>query len=262
MKKILLFILVSILFSFSNVSAGTDGENSLSKNDTKQVKDCFEGLNRGIFAFNQGLDKVIFKPVSKVYRSLPSPIKTGTSNVVNNLSNLVTVPNNILQGDYRTAGKNTVRLLINSTVGVLGLFDVASAAGFSDYQKEDYGQTLGAWGVGEGCYVVLPILGPSTVRDATGSLISMLGGDPWYNITVANDTQYVNEADYYVSRVSSAVDFRAKNIDSFNNLEKNSIDFYASVKSLYLQDRKQRILNSNKIIDTQDDSDWEEIKTN
>ena len=193
---------------------------------------------------------------------MPSPIKTGTSNVVNNLSNLVTVPNNILQGNYRTAGKNTVRLLINSTVGVLGLFDVASAAGFSDYQKEDYGQTLGAWGVGEGCYVVLPILGPSTVRDATGSLISMLGGDPWYNITVANDTQYVNEADYYVSRVSSAVDFRAKNIDSFDNLEKNSIDFYASVKSLYLQDRKQRILNSNKIIDTQDDSDWEEIKTN
>ena len=220
----------SILFSFSNVSAGTDGENSLSKNDTKQVKDCFEGLNRGIFAFNQGLDKVIFKPVSKVYRSLPSPIKTGTSNVVNNLSNLVTVPNNILQGDYRTAGKNTVRLLINSTVGVLGLFDVASAAGFSDYQKEDYGQTLGAWGVGEGCYVVLPILGPSTVRDATGSLISMLGGDPWYHASINGNNEYLSENVFLASKVLGGVEFRANNLESFDNLEKNSMDFYASLK--------------------------------
>ena len=262
MKKILILTLLGILLNFTNLSAGTDGENTLSNNNTKQVKDCFEGLNRGIFAFNQGLDKAIFKPVSKVYRHLPNPIKLGTSNVISNLSNLVTVPNNILQGDFATAGKNTARLLINSTVGVLGLFDVAASAGFNDYKKEDYGQTLGAWGVGEGCYVVLPVLGPSTVRDVTGSLASILGGDAWYNITVGNDTQYVNEADYYVSRITSAVDFRAKNINSLENLEKNSIDFYASVKSLYLQDRKQKILNSNKIIDTLNDSDWEEIKTN
>ena len=114
----------------------------------------------------------------------------------------------------------------------------------------------------EGCYVVLPILGPSTVRDTVGSLTSFLGGDPWYNVTVRNDTQYFKDSDYYISRGTDGLDFRAKNIDSFDNLEKNSMDFYASVRSLYLQDRKQKILNSNKIVDTQDDSDWDEIQSN
>ena len=90
----------------------------------------------------------------------------------------------------------------------------------------------------------------------------MLGGDPWYNITVKNESQYFKASDYYISRVTTGVDFRAKNIGSFDNLEENSLDFYASVRSLFLQDRRQKILNSNKIIDTQDDSDWDEIQSN
>ena len=126
-------------------------------------------------------------------------------------------------------------------------------------KKEDYGQSLAKLGVGPGCYVVLPVLGPSTVRDTIGSSLSFFGGDPWYNVTVRNDTQYFNETDYYTSKISSGVDFRAKNFNSIENLEKNSIDFYASVKSLYLQDRQQKILNTKKIIETQNDSDWEEI---
>ena len=138
----------------------------------------------------------------------------------------------------------------------------ASGLGFDELEKEDYGQTLARWGVGEGCYVVLPILGPSTVRDAVGSLTSFIGGDPWYNVTVRNNTQYFKDSDYYISRGTDGLDFRAKNIDSFDNLEKNSMDFYASVRSLFLQDRKQKILNSNKIVDTQDDSDWDEIQSN
>jgi phospholipid-binding lipoprotein MlaA len=116
--------------------------------------------------------------------------------------------------------------------------------------------------MGEGCYIVLPILGPSTARDTVGTLASFFGGDPWYNITVRNDTRYVSDFDYYASRGTSGVDFRAKNLDSFENLEKNSMDFYASVKSLYLQDRKQKISNSRMVTDTMDDSDWEEIDTN
>jgi len=87
------------------------------------------------------------------------------------------------------------------------------------------------------------------------------GGDPWYNVTVRNDTQYFTDFDYYASRATTGIDFRAKNIESFENLEQNSMDFYASVKSLYLQDRKQKILNSKKVIDTMDDGDWEEIET-
>ena len=115
-------------------------------------------------------------------------------------------------------------------------------------------------GVGEGCYLVLPILGPSTVRDTTGSIANLLGGDAWYNVTVKNDTQHFEERDYYMTRAGSGIDFRAKNLNSINNLEKNSMDFYASVRSLYLQDRQQKISNSKKITTTQDDSDWEEIQ--
>ena len=249
MKKILILFFLGIFFTF-NVNAESTG----------QVKDCFEGVNRATFAFNQGLDKVIFKPVSKAYRHLPVPIRKGTGNVVSNLSNLVTIPNNILQGDFVKAGRNVARLTINSTVGILGIFDVATAMGFVDYEKEDYGQTLGVLGVKEGCYLVLPVLGPSTVRDTVGTLTSFIGGDPWYNVTVRNDTQYVKESDYYISRATGGVDFRAKNIESFDNLEENSMDFYASVRSLYLQDRQQKILNSNSVTDTQDDSDWNEIE--
>ena len=262
MRKITLILFLSFFFSVSG-NAGTDGENSLSsKNQPEEVKDCFETVNRGIFAFNQALDKTIFEPVAKGYRYIPSPIRTGTSNAVTNLSNLITVPNNLLQGDVKTAGVNTLRFVVNSTVGILGIFDPAAALGFERKEKEDYGQTFGRWGMGPGCYVVLPILGPSTVRDTAGTIANFVGGDPWFNVTVGNDTQYFNESDYYGTRITGGVDYRAKNIDSFDNLEENSIDFYASIRSLYLQDRQQKILNSEKVTNTMDDSDWEEIESN
>ena len=243
-----------------NVNAASDGELVLKKNEPSEVRDCFENLNRATFAFNQALDGVIFKPVASAYRVLPSPIKSGVSNSLDNLSNLVTIPNNIIQGEFKKAGINSGRFIINSTIGILGFIDVAQNLGFPDYEKEDYGQSLAKLGVGPGCYVVLPVLGPSTVRDAAGSLANIMGGDAWYNVTVKNDTHYFSDIDYYSSRITSGVDFRAKNYDAIENLEKNSLDFYASVKSLYLQDRQQKILNTNAIIETQDDSDWEEIE--
>jgi len=262
MKKIIITFIFSIFFTL-NVNAASDGTNSLSKKEKEnQTKDCFEPLNRATFALNQGLDKVVFEPIARVYRHLPRPIRSGAGNVMNNLSNLVTIPNNVLQGNFKTAGVNVARLTINSTVGLLGLFDVASGLGFSEYVKEDYGQTLGTMGVGPGCYLVLPVLGPSTVRDTIGSVVNLSGGDAWYNVTVKNNSQYLTDADYYTSRATAGIDFRAKNLEAFDNLEDNSIDFYASVRSLYLQDREQKISNSLKIVETQDDSDWEEIDTN
>ena len=248
------------MLTFS-VSADTDGENALSKKKSGPVKDCFENINRATFALNQGLDKVIFKPVAKGYRSLPSSIRTGTGNALQNLSSLITVPNNVLQGDFRKAGINTGRFVINTTVGILGIFNVAKKMGFSDYEKEDYGQTLGLWGVGAGCYIVLPVLGPSTVRDTAGSFANVLGGDPWYNASVSGNNEFLSSSDYMLTKVLTGVDFRAKNIDSIENLEKNSMDFYASVKSLYLQDRQQKILNSNATIDIMYEGDWEEIES-
>ena len=260
MKKFIIPAFNTLMVALS-ANAGTDGENTLSKKNSGQVKDCFEGLNRATFKLNQGLDKIIFKPVAKAYRVLPSPVRAGTSNVLDNLSNLVTIPNNILQGEFKKAGENTGRLIINTTLGILGIFDVANALGLAEYEKEDYGQTLGVMGMGEGCYLVIPVLGPSTVRDSVGSIANMLGGDPFYNISAGKDTHHFSDFDYWSTKGTSGIDFRAKNLDSLDNLEKNSMDFYASVRSLYLQDRQQKIANSKSVTETLDDSDWEEIET-
>ena len=257
-KKIIIF-LSAIVFTL-NVNAASDGELTLKKNKPSEIKDCFEKINRATFAFNQVLDGVIFKPVASVYRTLPTPIKSGVGNSLNNLTNLVTIPNNIIQGDLKKAGINSGRFLINSTFGILGILDVASHMNFPEYEKEDYGQSLAKLGVGPGCYVVLPVLGPSTVRDASASLANIVGGDAWYNVTIKNDTQHFSDIDYYSSKLTSGIDFRAKNYNSIEILEQNSLDFYASVKSLYLQNRKQQILNVKTIVNTQDDSDWEEIE--
>ena len=265
MKKILIItiFLVSQLITL-NVFAGSDGTLEIkneTKESTSEVKDCFETVNRGIFAFNQGLDKIFFKPVAKGYRYLPKPIRSGTSNALSNLSNVVTVPNNILQGQIKEAGINALRFSINSTLGIAGIFDVASYYGLNKLDKEDYGQTLGTWGVKEGCYFVLPIIGPTTVRDSLGSIVNFSGGDAWYNVTVSNNTRYFEDSDYYYSRLSTGIDFRAKNLEAFDSLEKNSLDLYASVRSLYLQDRKRKILNLDVTTETMNDDDWEEIDT-
>ena len=257
MKKILTISILSV-FIFFNAFAGEDGELELSKK-SKPVKDCFEPLNRVTFAVNMGLDKVIFEPVAKGYRVLPSPVRTGVSNALENLSSLVTIPNNVLQGEIKKAGVNTGRFAVNTTIGVLGIFDVATMIGFPEYEKEDYGQTLGALGIGSGCYLVLPVIGPSTVRDTVGSFINVMGGDPWYNASMNGNNEYLSDSTYFTSKVLGGIDFRAKNIESFENLEKNSMDLYASIRSLYLQDRQQKILNSRETTETMDDGDWEEI---
>ena len=260
MLKRFLIIIITTLALTLNTLAGTDGELILKKNKPSEIKDCSEKFNRATFAFNQALDGVIFKPVAIVYKKLPSPLRAGVGNSLDNLSNLITIPNNVLQGDFAKAGVNTGRFILNTTVGILGIFDVAQQFGLEEYEKEDYGQSLAKHGVGPGCFIVLPVLGPSTARDTIASVANFTGGDAWYNVTVKNDTQYFSEIDYYSSKVTSGVDFRAKNFNAIENLEKNSLDFYASVKSLYLQDRQQKILNTKKIIETQNDSDWEEIE--
>ena len=265
MNKFLSVFLFLVISSISNPAySGDDGKiklNGKKDNGYVEVKDCFEKVNRGIFAFNQALDKVIFKPLAKGYRMFPQPIRSGTSNALSNLGNVVTIPNNVLQGQFKDAGLNSARFVINSTLGIVGIFDVASYYGIKKSDKEDYGQTLGVWGAKPGCYFVLPVLGPTTVRDSVGSIINIIGGDAWYNVTVVNDTKYFSEADYYASRLLSGVDFRAKNLESFDSLETSSVDLYASVRSLYLQDRYRKVRNIDKTTDTLSDDDWEELDT-
>ena len=261
MLKFLKLTFVILIFC-TNSFAGADGELDLSK-DSKPIKDCFEPLNRATFALNQSLDEAIIEPLAKGYRKLPDPVQRGTKNAVTNLSNLITIPNNVLQGDIKMALINTGRLVVNTTLGLLGTIDVANKMGFPKYEKEDYGQTLGVWGIGPGCYVVLPVLGPSTVRDTAGSFVNVLGGDPWYNASVHGNNEFLNEEIFIISKALNGIDFRANNIESLENLEKNSIDFYASVRSLYTQDRENKIKNNqrgNIEVLYKDDQDWEEVE--
>ena len=257
LKGLKLFVLTVVLSLLLNMPQTLAAEKYTAN-------ECFEKLSRGTLKFNQGLDRVLFKPIAKGYRALPGPIRSGTSNFVGNLRSLLTLSNNILQGDMKGAGNTVGRFTINTTVGILGIFDPATKMGFEKRSREDFGQTLGVWGADTGCYFVLPILGPTTTRDAVG-LVGNVFIDPVYQLTHNTETDVVvgnenlSEHNYYYFKGTDAVDFRSKNIESLDSIEKNSLDFYASVKSLYLQNRAQKISNSPISNKDQDDSDWEEI---
>ncbi len=266
-KKVIYTTLIALLLQINIANAGATGSEELKNSQSNTANECFEGFSRAMFKLNHTLDKAIFKPVAKGYRALPTPLRKGTGNVVDNLRSLLTLSNNILQGDLDRAGNTAARFGINTTAGILGIFDPATKFGFKELGKEDFGQTMGVWGVGSGCYFVLPILGPTTTRDAIG-LVGNTILDPVYQIThnteIRNDVVgngNYSEHNYYYYRGTGAVDFRAKNIESFDSIEENSIDLYASLKSLYLQNRTKKIANSTSAVETQNDDDWEEIDT-
>ena len=269
-RKIIYISIFSLLVQSGAANAGsTDSEDLKNANSKNTSSECFEGVSRAMFSLNYSLDKAIFQPVAKGYRTLPVPIREGTGNAVNNLRSLLTFSNNILQADFNGAGNTAGRFVINTTVGVLGIFDPAAKVfGLKGKGKEDFGQTIARWGANSGCYFVLPVLGPTTVRDSVG-LVGNIFLDPVYQIThntkidngVIGNSTY-SEHNYYYYRSTGAVDFRSKNIESFNSLEKNAIDLYATVKSLYLQERSKKIANSESLVKDQDSSDWEEIDTN
>ena len=165
-RKIIFVSIMGLLLQIGAVNAGTTGSEEMKDSGSQgATKECFEGFSRAMFKLNHGLDKAIFEPVAKGYRALPVPIRKGTGNAVDNLRSLLTLSNNILQGDFKEAGNTAGRFAINTTVGILGIFDPAAALGLEEKGKEDFGQTLGVWGSESGCYFVLPILGPTTVRD-------------------------------------------------------------------------------------------------
>ena len=217
------------------------------------TNECFEKTSRAVFKFNMGFDKAILKPIATGYNKLPKPIKDGTGNFTSNIATLLSIPNHLLQGNLKGAGNATGSFLINTTVGVLGFGNPASKLGLSA-QKEDVGQTLGAYGVGSGCYFVLPILGPTTVRDSFGMFADSFV-DPFSIVTWREKELFDisgSKFDYISVKGATAVDFRGDNMKNFDSLEKNSLDMYSSLKSVYLQDREKKISNSS---DTSED-DW------
>lgn len=220
-------------------------------------KECFEKVSRGIFKFNQGFDNVILEPVAKVYNKLPEPIRNGTGNFTSNIATLLSIPNHLLQGELRLASHATGSFVVNTTIGVLGLGNPAAALGLEN-QKEDLGQTLGAYGIDGGCYFVLPILGPTTVRDSVGMVVDNNYLDAFARITWhEKEIKSIsgNKLDFVGVKAATAVDFRGDNMLNFESLQKNSIDLYAATKSLYLQDRSKKIKNTSSA----DDDSWGEL---
>ena len=218
---------------------------ALTINFAKATDECFEGTSRAIFKFNMALDDIILEPLAKGYNKLPSPIKTGTGNFTSNIGTLLSIPNNILQGNFKQLGHSVGSFTINTTVGILGFLNPAERIGLKP-NKEDVGQTLGSYGFGPGCYFVLPVLGPTTMRDSIGLLADTFV-DPFAHVTIREKKLLGasgNTLDYFSVKGAEDIDFRADNIRNFESLEENSIDLYSSMKSIYLQDRENKIRNS------------------
>ena len=206
----------------------------------RKINDPVEKANRYIFKFNQGVDNVVLKPVTGIYRILPKFIRSGVHNFLHNLKTPVILANNILQGDPARASDTLIRFVINTTIGIGGVRDQASSWGI-DPHTEDFGQTLAVWGIGEGPYLMLPILGPSNPRDTVGKVVDYLV-DPITWLARNTDEDW-----FPITRtVVNTVDTRDRLWDALEDLEKSSIDYYAAVRSLYRQQRNSEILNGKR----------------
>jgi phospholipid-binding lipoprotein MlaA len=236
--KIILVAGTGLLIAGCGSQAGMRADANLQTgvNAGDQISDPLERSNRRIFSFNNGFDHYVLNPVLKGYRAIvPQPARQGLRNFLRNLKSPTTFANELLQGDVEGAGVVLQRTVINTTVGLGGLFDPAGKNGLP-YAQEDFGQTLGVWGVGYGPYLVVPILGPSSLRDYAGYFVDSYA-DPlrWYLFNTDN------EGWYYAKLGADYLDLRESLMDVLEGLEKSSIDYYAAVRSTYYQRREALI---------------------
>ena len=196
--------------------------------------DPLEVPNRMFFAFNEALDFAVIRPVAVTYAFIvPRGVRDTVRNFLRNLRTPVTLANDLLQGDLDRAEITFARFFINSTIGILGLFDIAAESGYP-YHDEDFGQTLGTYGAGEGFYLVLPVLGPSSLRDGVGRVVDIF----------LDPLTYIAPQEFNLARsATSGVDLRSRNIEELDQLKADSIDFYARMRSLYRQYRENEINN-------------------
>jgi len=206
----------------------------------EEANDPLEPMNRYFFEVNYAFDELVLKPVAGWYHiALPKFARNGVRNALRNLNSPIIFGNDLLQGDIERAGITLARFVINSTLGLAGFIDVAKEMDLI-YHDEDFGQTLASWGVGEGPYLVLPFIGPSNPRDATGLVADALM-DPMFWI----DDSTVEYMLY--SRIAlEVVDARSRNLDTLDEIRRNAIDYYATIRSLYRQDRAAAIANEDE----------------
>jgi phospholipid-binding lipoprotein MlaA len=214
------------------VAAGLLGGCATSGNP----KDPIEGFNRAVFAINEGLDVALIKPVAKGYEAvLPSPVRTGVGNIFGNIEDVFIGVNNLLQGKVPEAFSDLGRIAINSTIGLLGVFDLASNLGLEKHE-EDFGQTFGRWGVGNGAYMVIPIFGPRTVRDTVG-LVLDIAADPVSSLN--------SKGALSVTYVLRLVNNRANALPADKVIEEAALDKYSYMRDAYLQRRRSLIYDGN-----------------
>lgn len=203
---------------------------------TANNKDPLEGVNRGVYKFNDVADRAVIKPVAKAYKAItPSPIRKGFNNFFNNLGSITTVLNDLLQFKFANAFTDAGRFVINTTFGLAGFIDVASMDNIPN-RKEDFGQTLGYWGVGNGAYLVLPFIGPSTVRDATGFAIDTATTDP---ITYTHNIGQIRLHNQL--RAAQLIDKRTQLLVAGDLVDNASLDPYSFVREAYLQRRESQV---------------------
>jgi phospholipid-binding lipoprotein MlaA len=200
------------------------------------ISDPYENVNRTTLDINEAVDKAVLEPIAKGYRrATPKAVRTVTSNFLRNLNSPVEIGNQMLQGDVKGVGNATARMVINTLAGFGGILDLAEQGGI-EHEPEDFGQTLATWGVGNGPYLMLPLFGPSTLRDAAGKMVDSYA-DP-LRIYLFN----IDEEHLHYTRVGvSVLSQREELIDVISDLRKNSFDYYAAVRSAYYQHRKALI---------------------
>lgn len=199
---------------------------------TQNNKDPLERMNRGVYKFNDMADKAVLKPVAKAYKYVaPSPIRLGVNNFFSNLGMLTTIVNDLLQLKFAHAFTDTGRFVINTTFGVVGIFDLASMDGI-EKRREDFGQTLGHWGVRTGAYLVLPLLGPSSIRDFGGLIVDTATTDPITYTHNIGEIRLHNQI-----RTAQFIDLRTELLDAGDLVNDASLDPYAFVRDAYLQRR-------------------------
>lgn len=258
MLKARIFIMINSIQNFSFITVFAALALLLSSCGTWEdqrvgISDPFEGANRAVFSFNTAVDGAVIHPIAKGYNTVvPIPARTGLNNALRNLRSPVNFTNQVLQGDVEGAGTVFVRALINTILGLGGLVDLAGHEGL-EYEGEDFGQTLAKWGLGHGPYLVVPILGPSSVRDYAGFAVDSFA-DPlrWYlpNVDKEDILYGVAGANY--------LNLRASLVDVLEELERSSIDYYAASRSTYYQRREALVndLNSGAVTTIPDYDDY------
>ncbi|PWC56339.1 VacJ family lipoprotein [Azospirillum sp. TSO22-1] len=205
-----------------------------------EVYDPLEVPNRFVFAMNDAADILVIRPAAEIYAgTVPDPVRNAVQNILETLLAPLVIGNSLLQGDGQNASDATGRFMTNAILGLGGVFDVASTAGIPAYRTEDFGQTLGVWGVGEGPYLVLPLIGRSNARDAVGYGVDTVA-DPFRIATSAANANGV----LYSRSAAAAIDTRSRLLREVDDMRRSSVDFYAAARSLYHQQRNASISNS------------------